>query len=174
MLLTWHALSFQGISLTFPWALVSRSCFLTVAVAFCGFESIQECCAAEDIPIPTLNVRAAWFYPMHFLSLGLLTFPVCSRAEPGSFVCSLNHLQKKKKKCRSGISFLFSLGNIHVLNWHQHMIEIGHSLIQSFRNFCYFKACYYFQQLLLHHSAKYSHPELPDISVVLFQALTPQ
>ena len=34
------------------------------------------------------------------------------------------------------------------------MIEIGHSLIQSFRNFCYFKAYYYFQQLLLHHKIR--------------------
>lgn len=90
------------------------------------------------------------------------------------FLCSWNLLHTHTHKSRSGISFLFSLGNIHALNWHQHVIEIGHSLIQSFRNVCYFKAYYYFQQLLLHHSAKYSHPELPDISVVLFRALAPQ
>lgn len=33
--------------------------FYSVAVAFCGFKSIQECRAIEDFPIPTLNTRAA-------------------------------------------------------------------------------------------------------------------
>lgn len=165
--------SFHKISVTSSWTFVFCN---SVAVAFCGFKSIQERRAIEDFPIPTLNTRAAWLYRMHFLSFGLLTFPVCSIAEPGRgfYVVEISCTHTHTHKSRSGISFLFSLGNIHALNWHQHMIEIGHSLIQSFRNFCYFKAYYYFQQLLLHHSAKYSHPELPDIPVVLFRALTPQ
>lgn len=55
-LLTWHVLFLLQDFCNF---LLDFRVFYSVAVAFCGFKSIQECRTIEDFPIPTLNTRAA-------------------------------------------------------------------------------------------------------------------